>query len=88
MPPLLAPVALRRRSSGLAGMPSSSTGASLIAGVAVSMRGVCVDTAGEVLCGKVLLREMGEMGPGLEAVVEGIVGGDMGVGDAMVVAVL
>jgi hypothetical protein len=69
-------------------MPSNSTGASLIAGVVVSMRRVCDATAGDVLCGKVLVRETGEMGPALAAVVvdvEGAVGGNMGVGAAIVV---
>jgi hypothetical protein len=67
----------------------SSTGASLIAGVAVSMRGVCVDTAGDVLCGKVPLRETGEMGSdvgGGADVVVVMLGGDMGVADAMLAA--
>ena len=67
MPDPLGSVVLRFKSSGLAGMPSNSTGASLIAGVAVSMRGVWLATAGEVLWGKVPLRETGEMGPSEEA---------------------
>lgn len=43
-------------------MPSSSTGTSLIAGVDVSISGVCETTAGEVLCGNVPLRDIGDMG--------------------------
>jgi hypothetical protein len=65
--------------------PSNSTGASFIAGVLVSINGVCVDTPGEVLCGKVAVRETGDMG--LSDVESGgggapevvTVGGDMGV---------
>jgi hypothetical protein len=75
----------RRRSSGLAGMPSSSTGAAFMAGVAMSMSGVWVATAGEVLCGNVPLRVTGEMGP-LSVVVEEFMGGEMGVGAAIVAA--
>lgn len=65
----------------------SSTGASFIAGVAVSMWGVCVDTAGEVLWGKVPLRDTGEMGSeagALVAVVVEMLGGETGFGAAMV----
>ncbi|KAH9873977.1 hypothetical protein IAQ61_004604 [Plenodomus lingam] len=40
--------------------PSNSTGSSLIAGVEVSISGVCVDTDGLVLWGNVLLRESGD----------------------------
>lgn len=53
----------------------------MIAGVAVSMRGVWVDTAGEVLCGKVPLRNTGEMGPeagGGGLVVVEMAGGETG----------
>lgn len=53
-------------------MPSSSTGCALIAGTEVSIKGVCVATAGEVLCGKVLIRVMGETSFSLD--------GKMGVG--------
>ena len=83
MPDPLGSLAVRFITSGLAGMhASSSTGASFIAGVAVSIRGVWVDTGGEVLCGKVPLRETGEMGPSAEAraPVVAMVGGDTGPG--------
>lgn len=65
--------------------PSNSTGASFIAGVFVSINGVCVDTPGEVLCGKVAVRETGEMGlsdveSGGGALEVVTVGGDIGVG--------
>jgi len=49
-------------SSGVIAPPSSSTGASFIAGVFVSINGVWLETAGLVLCGKVEVRETGEMG--------------------------
>lgn len=58
-------------------MPSNSTGCALIAGTDVSIRGVCVATAGDVLCGKVVDREMGDTGVS--------VGGEMGVGSVMAV---
>lgn len=56
-------------------MPSSSTGCALIAGTEVSIRGVWVATAGDVLCGNVVVRVMGEMGVSL--------GGEMGVGSVI-----
>lgn len=46
---------------GLVGTPSSSTGALLIDGVFVSMKGVRVATAGDVLCGKEPVRWTGEI---------------------------
>jgi hypothetical protein len=60
----------------LTALPSSSTGASLIAGVFVSIWLVWLDTAGDVLCGNVDVREIGDMGFASEEEV----GGDMGVG--------
>lgn len=66
------------------GTPSSSTGVALIAGVFVSIKGVCEATAGLVLCGNVLVRDTGEMG--MEVVVE-LVGGQTGGGEAMFVHV-
>lgn len=42
----------------------------MIAGVLVSMKGVRVLAAAEVLCGKVVWREMGEMGGSDEGGVE------------------
>lgn len=69
-------------------MPSSSTGAAFIAGVFVSISGVWVATAGEVLCGKVVLRETGEMGSaeGGGRPVAVTSGGEIGVDSAMVVS--
>lgn len=43
-------------------MPSSSTGCALIAGTEVSMDDACIATARESWCGKVVVREMGEIG--------------------------
>ena len=62
------------------GTPSSSTGAALIAGVFVSIKGVCETTAGLVLCGNVLVRDTGEIGMD---VVVALVGGEIGGGEAM-----
>lgn len=62
------------------GTPSSSTGAALIAGVLVSIRGVCDTTAADVLCGNVLVRDTGEIGT--EVVVDAV-GGEMGGGEAI-----
>lgn len=56
-------------------MPSSSTGCALIAGTEVSIRGVCVVTAVEVLWGKVVERVTGDMGVS--------VGGDITVGSVI-----
>ncbi len=60
-----------------------------MAGVFVSMRGVCVATAGLVLCAKVPERETGEMGL-LLLLTEEEVGGmvDMGAGEASVIVAL
>lgn len=57
---------------GLVGIPSSSTATALMAGVLVSMKGVCVATAEDVVCGNVVV-----------ALAESV-GGEMGVVSAMI----
>lgn len=89
--PSPSPVARRLISSGLVGIPSSSTGAfSLIAGVDVSMKGVVVDmTPADEACWKVVVRETGDIGLD-DAEAEGgavgsTVGGEMGGGWVVVI---
>ena len=69
---LLRPSVLRRVSvSGLVGVPSSSTGCALIAGVDVSMNGFLGATEGDAWCGKlaVCVTVTGEIGCGISVVV-------------------
>ena len=69
---LLRPSVLRRLSvSGLVGVPSSSTGCALIAGVDVSMNGFLGATEGDAWCGKlaVCVTVTGEIGCGISVVV-------------------
>lgn len=65
-------------------MPSSSTGCALIDGTEVSISGVCVATAGEVLCGKVVDRDTGDTRGSLG----GKIGGAAGMGLAIVMIVV
>lgn len=79
----LPPVVLLLMSSGLTAAPSISTGAAFMAGVLVSMSGVCVTTAGEVLCENVPDRDTGEMGASETSPAVVTMDGETGVGFAM-----